>query len=163
MAATILQFPAPAIAEDAYRSVARLVMLRYAEARETQAARDNRQSFDLPLVEFCVDVERVARLTMNRLQWEVFRGRHIDELDSKTISRRLGLSTTHYFQHLYRAEFLAGKAFVRTEPYALYPTSSYFGLERIGVTVCKKPEPAPVLAFPQRNRLRRKQERAVAA
>ena len=83
-------------------------------------AHDSRQIIDPDL---CLIAER----TLTEYEHRLFRYYHLLGADWKLCTRRFNLDRGQFFHFIYRMEEKLGRAFVETEPYALFPLDNYFG------------------------------------
>jgi hypothetical protein len=77
--------------------------------------------------EYMADFCLIAQRTLTELEYRVLRVYFLLGADWKLASRRMGLDRGSFFHIIYRLEEKLGRAFVETEPYALFPLDDYFG------------------------------------
>jgi len=83
--------------------------------------------------EYMADFCLIAQRTLTELEYRVLRVYFLLGADWKLASRRFGMDRGTFFHVVYRVEEKLGRAFVETEPYALFPLDDYFaGTGRAG-------------------------------
>lgn len=89
--------------------------------------------------EFCADFCVIAKRALTPKQWRIFQMRYLDGGDWKHCCQALGMDRGNYFHAVYRIEVTLGRAYSRTEPYALYPIDEYMASQR-GCDLTPKPQ-----------------------
>lgn len=110
--------------------------LRYCVARqehistvsiETWCAHQGPRAFARRNEDFIADFCSIAKKSLTPAEHKVFRFHYLLGADWSLCCRYLGMTRGNYFHTIYRIEELLGRAFASVQPYALYPTSDYFG------------------------------------
>jgi predicted DNA-binding protein (UPF0251 family) len=86
-----------------------------------------RYSFGRKQEEYIADFELLLRHALTEQELDVLWLARIWRMDVNGICRRMGLDRGAAFRILYRAEEKAGRAFIETRPYGIYPLDEYFG------------------------------------
>lgn len=82
--------------------------------------------------EFAADFILIARRTLkDDLDWRLFELYMLEECDWRFCARALGIDRGSFFCNVYRIQQACGRAFMETQPYALYPLDQYFSAVRI--------------------------------
>lgn len=72
--------------------------------------------------EFAADLWLIAKRTLDATEWRIFE-RH---LLGGVHWTEMGMPKADFFHAVYRTEAKLGRAFLETEPYALFPFDQYF-------------------------------------
>lgn len=137
----------------AYRAVCRGVIRRWREDHHRKlCTRNNRRGWDMPSVEFCIDVIGVARKALDARLFAVWESAVLHKLQWKAVTARLGLAKGEYFRALYLAEARLGRAFIEALPYELYPVENYYTIFRKEGVKANTPERVPAKVIPFRQR-----------
>jgi hypothetical protein len=111
-------------------------MKRYLEDDRISQVR-NGVSWSMPQQEFRTDVELIVKRVLNDLERKIFDLRLVREYDWQRCTRHLGIDRGLFHHTLYRVEAKLGRAFLESEPFALYPLYRYFehGRRKISVSI----------------------------
>ncbi len=76
--------------------------------------------------EFMADFCILAKRTLLRREFEMFRAHWLLGMSWRECAPRLGFDRGRFFHAVYRIEQKLGRAFYETEPYGLFPVDEYF-------------------------------------
>jgi hypothetical protein len=120
-----------------FRSVFRVCLRRFRECALSESyastvswdyyAAGGRRVVSRKKEEFMADFCLIAKRTLTDLESRVFRYYFLLGADWKLCVRQMKIDRGLFFHTVYRVEEKLGRAFVETEPYALYPLDEYFG------------------------------------
>jgi len=90
------------------------------------SGRDNRGTWSRKEEEYMADFDLVARRHLDKAHYRVFRYHFLLGASWKVCCERLRLDRGNFYHAIYRVERQLGKAYIETQPYALYPPRDYF-------------------------------------
>ena len=94
---------------------------------ETWCAHQGPRAFARRNEDFMADFTLIAKKTLTPAEHKAFRMHYLLGADWSLCCRYMGLTRGNYFHLVYHVEEKLGRAFASVQPYALYPTSDYFG------------------------------------
>lgn len=76
--------------------------------------------------DYLADFWLMAKRTLDREHWEIFRLHYVGGADWRACCRALKIDRGNFFHCCYRIEQQMGRVFRETEPYSLFPLDEYF-------------------------------------
>lgn len=80
--------------------------------------------------EYCADFWLVAKRSLRKAEWDVFRFHFLLGGDWKVCCRRLNISRGDFFHLVYTVQERLGRTFRELRPYSLFPLDEYFSCTR---------------------------------
>jgi hypothetical protein len=120
-----------------FRSVFRACLRRFRECAISESfastvswdyfAAGGRRVMSRKKEEYLADFCLIARRTLTPFEDRVLHYYYLLGADWKLCARQMKIDRGTFFHTIYRIEEKLGRAFVETEPYALFPLDDYFG------------------------------------
>ncbi len=88
---------------------------------------EGRRSYGRKREEYVADFCLIAKRSLTRSDYTIFKYHILLGADWKMCCRRLNMDRGLFFHNLYRIEQRMGRIFCELKPYGLYPVNEYFG------------------------------------
>ncbi len=94
---------------------------------EQVSGKENRQTWGIKDEEYMADFCLVAKRSLDKLEYQIFRFHFLLGADWKLCCRRMKIQRGDFFHAVYRVQEKLGRVFRELKPYSLYPLDEYFG------------------------------------